>query len=684
MIRLGVIGGFLFSALATAPAWATTCDEPSIRERYRQTTYVFEGIAERLEKREDYREYFSPLARSDSSFGGREPITYQTVFRVTKAIKGRPVESRTVIHAMGLSSDRSFEIGAKYRVFAHKVGDALYSTFCDGSHVLGESEQGRQWAESEEAYLAKASEEERIRHKVWQELDKRQVREAEGFAKNYHRRTRDISHLRGGSEDLPSFERLRRTIGFLKHYGDWENLEDAYKILGLVAPKGEYATLGQAFALGKQGKFEESIALYEEGLLGDHHNAEARRELARVRLQHDGTLSPFEKEYRGISVQELDISDQHGAKADFNELQTGRIIAKHANLAGARFTHARIEEGAFDKANLSNARFHGAMVRNASFQGSNLANTDLSFGRFRRIEFAGADLTHADATGAYFASVNLRDAKLDRVRFHKARMRRLNARDVDFSNSDLTEAVLDGANLEGADLSKVVAKGLSLRGVRVNCETKLPFETETDKTQMIPVPVSCGGIAQNRDFSNKEWPFFDASGASFDGADFTGVKFDNVNFEGTSLRQAVFRGSMGASRFGGADLTGASFVDAKKIGGLVSAPSPAERNQKPRIAILDKTDFTGATFVSHAFYVIHEGAVHAPDLSTTVFEGAKISCTHRYRPKPEEAESEAVKEYRRERLRYFNAERNLVRMLRDKWPSMTFERCDIHFEEAGE
>jgi uncharacterized protein YjbI with pentapeptide repeats len=125
-----------------------------------------------------------------------------------------------------------------------------------------------------------------------------------------------------------------------------------------------------------------------------------------------------------------------------------RNLAK-ANLDGAVFTHAIMDEAIFADASLVRAKFLGASVVGVDFSRARMQLANLE------------DLT---AYGAKFADADLRGATVSGI----------------LQNGDFT-----GADLRGADVRGVFGDGISWAGARVDCATRLHRSIEPVKVGMV-------------------------------------------------------------------------------------------------------------------------------------------------------------------------------------------------------
>jgi hypothetical protein len=149
---------------------------------------------------------------------------------------------------------------------------------------------------------------------------------------------------------------------------------------------------------------------------------------------------------------------KHLAKLDEGVKAWNRWRGEHPriipNLAGDKFTGAKLAHIDLRKANLERAYFP-----EADLSGANLAGADLHQVNFWRTKLAKAKLQNSDLSAAQLSGVNLRKADLSGAELSHAY-----CREADFSHANLTSAYLGGAIFFQASLRGANLAGANLGG----------------------------------------------------------------------------------------------------------------------------------------------------------------------------------------------------------------------------
>lgn len=167
------------------------------------------------------------------------------------------------------------------------------------------------------------------------------------------------------------------------------------------------------------------------------------------------------------------ISDQHLARATWNGADLTAQNLSGRNLSAINLTNANLTDVQFVNTDLTFARLAGATLAGADLTGAKLGgipNADLVAVRsWQGADLSGQNLTGRNLTGINFAGAILRDANLALV---------------NFTNADLTGAVLPiGNNLNGITWK----------------QTTCPAGNKTDTGCSGIVPIETGGLFADRD-----------------------------------------------------------------------------------------------------------------------------------------------------------------------------------------
>ena len=197
-----------------------------------------------------------------------------------------------------------------------------------------------------------------------------------------------------------------------------------------------------------------SISMWPENWINDQLFIEAERQLIKLNQgEVDGNF--LAKDLLGVDHKEsnlsgIDLSDIELANMNFE----GAYLCL-AKLSYTRFSYSNLSETNLSGANLSNAEFINSKIYGTNFSGANLMNSSFVLTKHSRF----ADFTAANLSGA-----NLRNMKLDNLRF------------TNLKNANLMYTDLSEAELQGADLSDAITIGAKLDGA-IFCNTIMPDGT---------------------------------------------------------------------------------------------------------------------------------------------------------------------------------------------------------------
>lgn len=125
------------------------------------------------------------------------------------------------------------------------------------------------------------------------------------------------------------------------------------------------------------------------------------------------------------------------------------INLENANLEKSDFTSTILSESSFSKSNLAGAHLSGIRGSSVNFSNANLKNAILNRAYLTGANFGGTNLEGADLRGA-----NLREASLVRANLTNTKLGRVHGFPTNFTNADLSEAILDKSGITKEQLSK--------------------------------------------------------------------------------------------------------------------------------------------------------------------------------------------------------------------------------------
>ena len=672
------------AGLMSPPAFACVCLGRSAEDQFRSHELVFEGIP-----RKTYE--------LDSASETKAFRSIATDFEVIRSIKGRHQNVRTIVKADGEDCSNTFASGRVYRVYADRYGNEIVGSACSMTRDITEE------AESGSERVSKSSYNELSRD---ERAEKSLIRLFAGAAKS-------LNH-----KDNLTRSDLERSAWLYSRWGDWERLEDLAR---LAMEKWPDDPLGAEYlidALLKQNRIIETIEPLQYLLSQDGSRVKLRSQLAQAVLARDGRLNPFHKDYTGFKYPDRLVIKGYGRSADFSGSSFGSVVANHVNFENASFAGSNIENASFVSAQLRGASLYDSNIFSGDealgenvekgFDNADLRGADLRSGWFESTSFIASDLRGANLTNADFKRANLKNALFEGAIIRNAVFAKAKLVDVDLSgvvveNTDFSGANLGGANLGGFDPDKI-----QLLGARVNCQSTPPRGTDWSDFSVVITERSCDGVQNEFDYTDQDWKDTEFSDLDLAQADFSRSSFSKARFIGTNLRNAKFTEAKVTAEFAGADLTGAIFANASLSRDVYFAASrrALRRGLEQSAAILENVDFSEAEMHTASF--IGQPATPIPDisLSNSIFKAAHMKCrpfwstlkqqasrleyTRMQSEKEGATDSLTKKRVKRVQMQFdeeqgrYAAERNLVRMLRDKWPSMTFERCEKHFDGAGE
>ena len=236
-------------------------------------------------------------------------------------------------------------------------------------------------------------------------------------------------------------------------------------------------------------------------------------------MDREGWLTGDDGLLKGANLREARLWD---ARMDGSNLQ-GTILElavlckatlKEANLRDAKLMFAKLHNAKLNEAEMQNAKCHGAEMPNANLSGACLEDADLSYAclegaSLQRTCFNGADLHEAKLKGAFlwdadFCNANLMFSELREAEHHNkanwegAKLFKPDLKSVDFSETNMKDAVLEyadlrRANLEGTNLEGANLYGALLGGIQFN-RIDMPVQVFAGEP---PVPEGVGTTYPN-------------------------------------------------------------------------------------------------------------------------------------------------------------------------------------------
>lgn len=172
-------------------------------------------------------------------------------------------------------------------------------------------------------------------------------------------------------------------------------------------------------------------------------------------------------------------------------IDLSRTCLRGADLSEANLTGANLTTANLDGADLSGARLSGADFTAANLDGADLSNASMTEAKFfkanlRASFLGGADLTYANLFSANLDSANLSVANLEDVHFPTEDSYQTFLADANFRGAYLLNADLTAANLHAADLRDVDLTNASLEGANLeeaqHDELTVVDDARTDST----------------------------------------------------------------------------------------------------------------------------------------------------------------------------------------------------------
>ena len=193
-----------------------------------------------------------------------------------------------------------------------------------------------------------------------------------------------------------------------------------------------------------------------------------------------------------LKFHDLSYTDLHGtnlAGVDFTGSRLTEADFTEADIRGALLFGADLRKAKFARANLAKADLRGAALQGADMPQANLSEADLRDGYLIRqqdgeLKSTAPEDAHSQLSNALLTGANLSKAKLANAFLIQTDLRDTNLSGCVFIGADLSNSDLTGSNLEGADLSDANLSGCKLTGAILDKHFgSTVFDQESDGRQ---------------------------------------------------------------------------------------------------------------------------------------------------------------------------------------------------------
>lgn len=238
----------------------------------------------------------------------------------------------------------------------------------------------------------------------------------------------------------------------------------------------------------------------------------------------------------GANLEDADLINSEFQNADLTRAKLSCAKLRRARLNNSTIEYAYLEHAELQDADLTGAKLNGTGLQNAKLNGTKLYLAD----------FAKTKLQGTDFSNAKFKRTDLRDAQLDDKTKLDEKWRQIHQININGckqlpDSSDLSEAILTGANLEGANLQRVSLDGADLCGANLkgaNLEGA-SFKKTNLRTDLLGANLNRANL-KRAIFERTNLGRTDFTGADLTEAVFNGVNLENANLENANLKDAKF------------------------------------------------------------------------------------------------------------------------------------------------
>ena len=302
-------------------------------------------------------------------------------------------------------------------------------------------------------------------------------------------------------------------------------------------------------------------------------------------------------------------ADLSGKNLDGANLQGAFLDG--ANLEGTSLVGANLENVSLVGANLSNAVLTGANLKGANLGGAYLTNTKLDKANLNEVIFdraildgtdcQGATMTETSFLGVQAISANFTDTDLSKSKWlgiNKDADLEAIAKNLDFEKA-ISPLHIGGINFNGANLSFAILLGcVANDGIKMSKAnlTKASFQlcsfnkADFSYAQFSNTSVVFGTSMTKSNFYNASIAASFFRGADLSQSNFHLARLDKSNFSLSNMTNcSVIQVSGSGTRFDRANLTNATFLSSKLIGGVF-------RNANISGTCFDDSNLTHADF----------------------------------------------------------------------------------------
>ena len=170
----------------------------------------------------------------------------------------------------------------------------------------------------------------------------------------------------------------------------------------------------------------------------------------------DEPLNPEQKDFRGVTFTDADLSGLDLTGCDFSGCEMSRCNLTKASCPSANFDGTTLYQAILDGAEFLGTTFRRANLSECSAKKTGFGMTDLT----------GANFFNAHLEAATFVDAQVGRADLRAAKMEGCRMLEADLAGSDFSQADLTNADLRETDIRGVSFRQATMVGAQLRDVR--------------------------------------------------------------------------------------------------------------------------------------------------------------------------------------------------------------------------